>query len=1114
MPHLTRVNVVVARMPGPQAAGGLVAPPPPPADVLMPAPTQASNVVTSTLAQFAPVLAALRAALQNAQAWPELAKRPDCVELFLRLKHHVLAAGLLGQTAAHRAVVEAVARETGISRADFDELASVDAVLLRQGRWLPRAARVQRLALDAGDFDSDSPDPIIRLLNQASRRLPGVKRVDIGALRHTVNALDGIYSGIDRVLDAGAASTLSDLAAFIDRHGRAVRPHVRQQYRELRAALGQLGLSVKQLASYSQADKRMAMLAASALRDSCSDVDLWLQLLDNPRLLEQKGFRQRFRDLTRVGLDAAVWLIDGVARGLHSLTDRENLRSFNINLLAGGGIELFHFACHFGVGLYQPSVADMQSSKDTTTHLDFALALSSPFGNLMASSRGGKKQMRLPYLKVRHGEFSQSIGVGTGLIGGVSFLRDKTFGSGVEVGVFPKVTGLGPVNVRAGANLVVHHPALRVTDRAVASVVNATQAPIEAAADYFKRPDATMSTKELRKHRLGDTGLSIKQAQRVQAAAGRYLLTIDEARRRRLPLVAETSDAYAKLTRGFAYSDAVAVIESFLGELARECEARLTRITALQAQPLGSTAEERTLRRQLRDVGRELAELTQRFNFADTLLQDVFGRAAAAADIRPLDAALLAGAADGSTFAWALTESGEVRACNLAGAVRPHDALLAEGRPLRGTGTLSIVRDPTGDRFIVGTTVTDGQKEALELVERRLVELGVDRERIDTLEPNQSRVDTDLASRLSPKPQNGQRTRVMATLDPSFTVDHLERMIERGMHIARINLSHDDTDEHLGLIAKLKEAARRRGVDVPVAVDLPGPKLRLGKFENPRGVEQNDILLHTGSTVTVTTEAVLGRPNLIPVDYAGLTQDVRPGERILLNDGNVELSVLTVSSDGKRIDCDVVRGGKVWDGAGMNLPDTNLSLPTIGNDDFERLRPLLPHIQQIGVSFARSAADIETLRHAAATAQRLYDGPKPLIIAKIESRAGMQNLGSIVHAADAVMVARGDLKAEMGYAKVPTLQVEIAREATRQGKPVIIATGVVPSMVPQGSTPSQGEADGLHSAVHYLGAEAVMLSRETRSSLYGLEALDACAKIIDAAERHTRLAQGAVPECP
>lgn len=756
--------------------------------------------------------------------------------------------------------------------------------------------------------------------------------------------------------------------------------------------------------------------------------------------------------------------------------------------------------------------------KNAAAHVDFALGVVAPFGSLMGSSRGGKRQLRLPFLKVRNGEFSQAVGVGTGLVGGINFVRDKTYGAGMEAGWFPKLfPGWVPeaitrvFNVRAGGNVVVHHPAMRVQDRAVAAVVEAVQKPLDALADSLVRGAPTSTPiSELRSSRVQNLAVKHRQARRVFAAVQSYRLAIDTARTQDRSFIPAGTEALKKCTRGCTTEQAEAIIRDFLDGLSRDCEEQLSAFEALLSKPPSETAkEERAIRRSIREYDKVLEDINGRFNMADILLRQVFGVPSTKARGEVLSKGLLGSIKTGQPAHWALTTSGHLFVSASEHSVSPGAWVLTGGKPACATGVVRLMKDQAGrvTSALVNATAIGAPPEALAQVRSALVAAGVPEDAVLCATGTRSHEFAgDVADALSPPPQSGRRTRIIATLDPNVGIEKIERLIGAGMDVARINLSHESVDQHLALIKNVQTAAERAQVEIPIMVDLPGPKIRLGKFANPDGLEKNDIALVAGRKVELSRDCLLGNDKQIPFEYEGLVEDVQVGHRILLNDGRIELRVESIDKDAGEVQCEVLRGGVLWDNVGMNLPDTQISLPTISKEDFEKLRPLIPHVDQISVSFAREARDISELRQAVATEMAARGLRKRhLIVGKIETTAGVKNLDEIAGAADVIMAARGDLQAEVGFDKVPEIQARIREVGARLSKPIVVATGVMSSMVKSGGAPTQGEADGLSAVARFQNAEAILLSRETRSSAYSVETVSACAKILQAAEAQRKV---------
>ncbi len=335
----------------------------------------------------------------------------------------------------------------------------------------------------------------------------------------------------------------------------------------------------------------------------------------------------------------------------------------------------------------------------------------------------------------------------------------------------------------------------------------------------------------------------------------------------------------------------------------------------------------------------------------------------------------------------------------------------------------------------------------------------------------------DPANVFSPPPPDGRRTRIVATLDPGVSDVQLRDMIRAGLDVARFNSAHASPEELEVVMAKVRTEAQKLGREVRIQLDISGPKIRLGKFENPQNLEYNDIWLKQGDVVELSNADALGTPTRLPIDLDSLGQDVKPGDRLFMNDGLVELRVKAVGKDdaGNTLaSAEVVQGGKVWDRKGINMPDSDLSLPTITDDDIAYLDVLADDLDLLAVSFARKPEDI--LRAREVLRERGVDIP---IIAKIERPEALQNLEAIAAVSDALMVARGDLGVEIGRENVPPAERRINELGNRLGKPTMVATEVLMSMAKGDARATRGDIEALYSAVYEQGADAVMLGKET-----------------------------------
>jgi pyruvate kinase len=357
----------------------------------------------------------------------------------------------------------------------------------------------------------------------------------------------------------------------------------------------------------------------------------------------------------------------------------------------------------------------------------------------------------------------------------------------------------------------------------------------------------------------------------------------------------------------------------------------------------------------------------------------------------------------------------------------------------------------------------------------------------------------DPADVFGPKPMRDRRARIVATINPKATETQLRDMIAAGMDVARFNTAHGTVDEQVALMKRIRAAAASMGRQVTIQIDLEGPKIRLGKFENPNKLEFNDIILKEGERVTLTTKDVLGNPKLLPVDFPTLVDDVKLGEPIYMNDGTVELKVTSIDKAAGTLEAEVVMGGKVWDKKGINLPQSQLSVRTITDEDLANLEALLPHVDLVASSFVREPADILFLRSKMEQLGRVVP-----IIAKIERQEGLQNLERIAIVSDALMVARGDLGVEIGYENVPAAERRINAVGKLYGKPTMVATEVLMSMVKDPSRPSRGDVEGLYAAIYDRGADAIMLGKETSFPAHPADVVRAASRVIEKAETERR----------
>jgi pyruvate kinase len=335
----------------------------------------------------------------------------------------------------------------------------------------------------------------------------------------------------------------------------------------------------------------------------------------------------------------------------------------------------------------------------------------------------------------------------------------------------------------------------------------------------------------------------------------------------------------------------------------------------------------------------------------------------------------------------------------------------------------------------------------------------------------------------------GCQTRIVATIGPaSESPAVLEQLIRAGMNVARLNFSHGEFAWHQTVIERIRAAARATGHRVAIMADLPGPKMRIGQL-SPDPVE-----LKRDDTFTLTTDNITGNQTRVAVSFPQLPQVVKPGDKLFLNDGLVQLKVVEVR--GPDIVCRVIVGGELRSRKGLNLPGIQLGLSAFTERDHECLRFALAHgVDAISQSFVETAADIAAVRRAAAAL-----GHQPFLIAKIERAGALTHLDEILHAADGVMVARGDLGVETPIERIALVQKDLLQRATRLGKPVITATQMLESMTAS-RLPTRAEATDVANAV-LDGTDAVMLSAESATGRFPVEAVNVLARIATATETY------------
>ncbi|MFJ3488105.1 pyruvate kinase [Leifsonia aquatica] len=334
-----------------------------------------------------------------------------------------------------------------------------------------------------------------------------------------------------------------------------------------------------------------------------------------------------------------------------------------------------------------------------------------------------------------------------------------------------------------------------------------------------------------------------------------------------------------------------------------------------------------------------------------------------------------------------------------------------------------------------------------------------------------------------------RRAKIVSTLGPATSsYDNIRAIIDAGVDVARMNLSHGSYEVHEGVYANVRKAAADAGKPVAVLVDLQGPKIRLGKFEaGPYELAEGDIF-------KITTEDIIGTKEISSTTFKGLPQDVNPGDFLLIDDGKVRVKVL--ETDGTVVTTEVIVAGPVSNNKGINLPGVAVNVPALSDKDEADLRwGLKLGADIIALSFVRNASDIERVHEIMAE-----EGRRVPVVAKIEKPQAVEALEEIIEAFDAIMVARGDLGVELPLEAVPIVQKRAVELARRAAKPVIVATQMLESMI-SSPVPTRAETSDVANAV-LDGADAVMLSGETSVGEYPTVTVQTMARIVTSTEEH------------
>ena len=338
-----------------------------------------------------------------------------------------------------------------------------------------------------------------------------------------------------------------------------------------------------------------------------------------------------------------------------------------------------------------------------------------------------------------------------------------------------------------------------------------------------------------------------------------------------------------------------------------------------------------------------------------------------------------------------------------------------------------------------------------------------------------------------------RRGKIVCTLGPASSSDEqIKALVEVGMDVARLNFSHGDHADHEIAYKRVRAASDSTGRAVGIMADLQGPKIRLGRFAD------GPTVWVAGETVRITVDEIEGTHDRVSTTYKELAKDAVAGDRLLVDDGNIGLTVSHI--DGNDVVCIVTEGGKVSNNKGLSLPGMNVSVPAMSEKDIEDLKfAMALGVDLVALSFVRSPADIELVHE-------IMDemGRRVPVIAKLEKPEAIENLEAIVLAFDAIMVARGDLGVELPLEEVPLVQKRVIQMARENAKPVIVATQMLESMI-ENSRPTRAEASDVANAV-LDGTDAVMLSGETSVGKYPLEAVKTMARIITAVEENSTAA--------
>ncbi|MDR0272238.1 MAG: pyruvate kinase [Clostridiales bacterium] len=334
-----------------------------------------------------------------------------------------------------------------------------------------------------------------------------------------------------------------------------------------------------------------------------------------------------------------------------------------------------------------------------------------------------------------------------------------------------------------------------------------------------------------------------------------------------------------------------------------------------------------------------------------------------------------------------------------------------------------------------------------------------------------------------------RKTKILATIGPSSCeFETIKKMINEGLNAARFNFSHGDYDYHSNLMDTVIKAREELNKPIPLILDTKGPEIRT------KTLDKDKIYLEQGQEFTLTTEDIVGDETKVSVTYENLPRDLKVGARVLIDDGLIEMVVKSIT--GNEVKCELINSGFLGNRKGINIPDVYVDLPSLTEKDIEDIKfGIKKGVDWIAASFVRTATDIENIRKVLVS----NGGKHVQIMAKIESRDGVNNISAILDVADGIMVARGDLGVEIPPEEVPIVQKDLIRRCIMAGKPVVTATHMLESMC-NNPRPTRAEASDVANAI-FDGTDVIMLSGETAGGKYPVEAIKMMARIASKAEK-------------